>query len=246
MKTFSHEELYGFIKNCPMKNLDQKILFMEEKVLEIVSCPKTDVVKRSLRYFKSDFKRKWEESCRKSDRFLEKNQVWLKKKNNIPTWTHKSAPKSGRPSKPFEELSDRSKRRKTHGIRSENSAEELTFAASVSQRASGNTNLSKLITEATATPTRAKKLRRGLFQKETIKQHTPFEALSHFVEADLTRKQYEVIQSANKKIYPCYSLLKKAKQECYPKKEAIVLRKHVQKFIYKNYLTILLQDYVNI
>lgn len=31
----------------------------------------------------------------------------------------------------------------------------------------------------------------------------------------MTRKQYDVIQAANMNIFPCYSLFKKAKQECY-------------------------------
>lgn len=41
------------------------------------------------------------------------------------------------------------------------------------------------------------------------------------MDADLSRKQYEIIQGANKNIYPCYSLLKKVKAQCYPKEESI-------------------------
>ncbi|CAH1105745.1 unnamed protein product [Psylliodes chrysocephalus] len=41
-----------------------------------------------------------------------------------------------------------------------------------------------------------------------------------FVEADLTRRQYEIIRNANKKFFPCYSLLQKVKQECYPPAES--------------------------
>lgn len=41
-----------------------------------------------------------------------------------------------------------------------------------------------------------------------------------FVEANLTRKQYEVIRSSVKKIYPSYSLIQKEKLKCYPDKES--------------------------
>lgn len=37
----------------------------------------------------------------------------------------------------------------------------------------------------------------------------------------MTRKQYEVIHAANKNIYPCYSLVKKAKKDCYPREESM-------------------------
>lgn len=41
-----------------------------------------------------------------------------------------------------------------------------------------------------------------------------------FVEADLSRRQYEIIRSASKELYPYYSVLKKAKRDCYPPKES--------------------------
>lgn len=41
-----------------------------------------------------------------------------------------------------------------------------------------------------------------------------------FVEADLTRRQYEIVRSTNKKFFPCYTLLQKAKPECYPPLES--------------------------
>lgn len=52
--------------------------------------------------------------------------------------------------------------------------------------------------------------------ESSVKKHSLEEALLIYLEADLTRKQYNVIQSANKDIYPCYSFLQKAKAECYP------------------------------
>ncbi|XP_077286874.1 uncharacterized protein LOC143911733 isoform X2 [Arctopsyche grandis] len=53
-----------------------------------------------------------------------------------------------------------------------------------------------------------------------IHQLTAQQALQMFVEADLTRGQYEIIRATNPKLYPCYDLLLKAKRECSLKKES--------------------------
>ncbi|CAH0560552.1 unnamed protein product [Brassicogethes aeneus] len=45
-------------------------------------------------------------------------------------------------------------------------------------------------------------------------------ALSVFVEADLSRRQYEIVRSTSQKLYPSYSILQKAKSDCYPPKES--------------------------
>jgi len=37
-----------------------------------------------------------------------------------------------------------------------------------------------------------------------------------FIQANLTRNQYEVVRMSNKKFYPCYTLLQNAKRDCYP------------------------------
>lgn len=54
----------------------------------------------------------------------------------------------------------------------------------------------------------------------TVKKFTPQEALAIFVEGDFTNRQWEVIQNATKNAYPCFSLIKKNKGECYPDKES--------------------------
>ncbi|KAK4872089.1 hypothetical protein RN001_016213 [Aquatica leii] len=57
-------------------------------------------------------------------------------------------------------------------------------------------------------------------QKEQIQQLTPVEALSMFVEAGLSRKQYDIIRNFNKKSSPCYTILQNAKKDCYPVQES--------------------------
>lgn len=73
----------------------------------------------------------------------------------------------------------------------------------------------------TKSPTRATKFRKAVsIASETtvIKKHTPEDALLIFIEAELTMSQYEVIYQANKDVYPCYSYIQRAKQDCYSPK----------------------------
>ena len=222
----TRKTLYELVRKCSEKNLDKKLTYMENELIQITKCPTGEhfTLRRNLKYFKSEFKKKWSAASNKEKRFLKNNEKWLNTSIKLVTWT---TPKPGRPVKDFGESSDRSKRRKTKGIRETISADELTFAASMSQHAAGNIDVSKMIKKITLTPTRATKYRKVLAsvdkskEKEQFKKHTPSEALSIFVEANLSKKQYEVIHAANKNIYPCYSLIKNAKQDCYPKKESM-------------------------
>ncbi|CAH2096794.1 unnamed protein product [Euphydryas editha] len=93
----------------------------------------------------------------------------------------------------------------------------------MNQRAEGNLDVSKIIKPVTLTPTRGTKFRKAISSanQDQIKKDTPSEALAIFVEGDFSRKQWEIIHAANKSIYPCYFLIKKAKTECYPSEEAI-------------------------
>lgn len=99
--------------------------------------------------------------------------------------------------------------------------DELTYAAIMSQRASGNNDVAKVIADVTKSPTRATKFRKAaaIGSKTAIsKKHTPEEALSVYIEANLTCSGYEVIHQADKDQYLCYSYVQKAKQDCYPPK----------------------------
>ena len=178
-------------------------------------------VKRTLTYLKTEFKRRWSSSRRTDKMFTKKYENWLNGSVELPTERRGNV---GCPTKGFEELSDRSKRRRTEYLRENTCADELSYAAHMNHRAEGNVNVSTIIRSISKTPTRAAKYRKafkGSKTSVTIERHTSSQALAMFVEANLTRKQYEVIQAANKKIYPCYSILKNTKKECYPKAESI-------------------------
>lgn len=98
--------------------------------------------------------------------------------------------------------------------------------------------MSKLIKYITATPTRARKVRKALFltADNSIKKHTPSDALAIFVEGDFSRKQWDILHSVNKNIYPCYSLIKKAKKDCYPDEQLIRVTETCAAVILQNLL----------
>lgn len=82
-----------------------------------------------------------------------------------------------------------------------------------------------MLKELISTPKRAtayKKAFNASKSKEKV-QLTPQQALSMFIEADLSKRQYEIIRSYNTSVYPCYSKIQEVKKECYPDKESITV-----------------------
>ncbi|KAJ4452203.1 hypothetical protein ANN_03721 [Periplaneta americana] len=91
----------------------------------------------------------------------------------------------GRPQKSFGDSSERSKRRKTQGLRETVDTEELTFATQMKLRACGKPDASKVLKEITKSPKRATKYRKAYSSslQEKRGQLSPLQALSMFVEA---------------------------------------------------------------
>ncbi|XP_055842460.1 uncharacterized protein LOC129909398, partial [Episyrphus balteatus] len=219
----SRESLYLLFKESSARKLDDKVIFMEQKLQDLMNCPQNEfqTLHHDLKNFKYDLKEKWRSAQYNEERFFQKNREWLNSSIHIHKWI--SIIKPGRPSKEFQDLSDRSKRRKTKEIREQVPVEELTFAASVSQRMSGNVSASKLIKESTVTPSRATKYRKLIdaAQKPRIKKNTPEESLNLFVAGDFSRRQWDLLHESNRSVFPCYTLIIEAKKLCYPKPESV-------------------------
>ena len=201
-------------------NIEQKLEFVENWLLgyESYSAEEIKEIKHKFSQFKSELKRRWATAHKKEDRFLKKNSDWLKGTFTIP----KVVSRAGRPTKTFQELSERSKRRKTEDLRSNTETTVLTYAAQVKLGTTGRREASKILKEITSSPKRAGKYKRAysISLQEDKTQLTTLNALAMFVEAGLSRRQYEIIRNSNKKIYPCYSVLQKAKMDCYPDKQS--------------------------
>ncbi|KAF2904231.1 hypothetical protein ILUMI_01943 [Ignelater luminosus] len=95
---------------------------------------------------------------------------------------------------------------------------------------SGNGDAAKVLEDVISFPTRAQKYRKPYSDSlQTEKRMSTLKALSMLVEANLSRRQYEIISASDKKLFPCYSLIQKAKQDCYPASEAYtVTERHAE------------------
>lgn len=103
----------------------------------------------------------------------------------------------GRPSTSWEDLSDRSKRRKTEIVRKEFTVEELAYATQMSIRASGNLEASKVIRDVTeGSASKASQYRKSI-KRVTEDVLSGNEALSLLVEGKMTKSQYQLIRSVS-------------------------------------------------
>lgn len=224
-KFVTRKNLFYSIKAENSTDLDAKLNSFKNKLLssESYTHDQIEKLKRDFAHFKSDLKNRWTKAHNKEDVFLKYNHSWLEGTFAIPVAINTSN-RSGRPSKVFEELSERSKRRKTEAIRSNFDGDIIVHAAQVELRKTGKRDASKVLKEINSSPTRATKYKKAYFRAKSSKNNiSPLsiqEANQMFIDADLTREQYNVIRSTNKKFFPCYSLLQKEKKKCYPPPEA--------------------------
>lgn len=214
--------LYDLMKRCPEKDFVTKLNFMENYIISQPTFPDEEKkkFKRKFSYLKSDLKKRWLAAHKVESVFLKNNHNWLESTVEIPL----IKTLVGRPSKSFVELSERSKRRKTQQLRENFETVELAYASQMKLRETGNVDGSKVVKDVISSPTRGAKYREALNRSRSRLQEktrlSPIQALSIFVEASLTRKQYEIIRTSDKRLYPCYSVLQKIKKECYPATEA--------------------------
>lgn len=97
----------------------------------------------------------------------------------------------------------------------------------MSLRSIGQIAASNLVNEDTNTsPKRAERYRKASInvEKQKTVTMTGEEALSMMIEAKLSRRQYEIVGSKNKKRFPSYKVVQEAKKNsCYPKRESITV-----------------------
>lgn len=130
----------------------------------------------------------------------------------------------GRPEIPFNDCSDRSKRRKTQDLLAKNSTETLSYATSMALRKSGNEDAAKLVKEITqTTPKRAQKIREIWRSNNTETKPSMMsteEALSLIITTSLSKYQYNQLRSNalkhNHNLYPAYNQVLAAKKNSYP------------------------------
>lgn len=138
---------------------------------------------------------RWEKSGRKLEDFRKKFESWLQAEDFIifngylkddfavPSTSRES---TGRPQKPFEEVSTKSKKRRLHDLTTTHSAEKLMFAAEISMRAKGDRNVATVLAQLSKSPKRVssemKKLRKQTDQQHRQQSMSGDEALAFYID----------------------------------------------------------------
>ena len=109
-------------------------------------------------------------------------------------------------------------RRKTEQLRKDVEPEAIVFAAETCLTTSGKRSAATVLKDLKTSPKRAGKYKKAYRSslEPTKKSLTPLEALLIFTDAGLTKFQYEIVRTSDKKQWPCYSILVEEKKTCYP------------------------------
>ncbi|XP_044766202.1 poly [ADP-ribose] polymerase tankyrase-1-like [Coccinella septempunctata] len=174
--SFTRKEIFVFLKSVLNENINVVTDIVEKEVSKKFEQPYIlpKSLKDALGKLVPKLKKKWQLAARNESRFLKNFDEWL----NVPvsftieeglntpmdTLGHPSIDHTmGRPSTSWNELSDRSKRRRTEKVRNENIVYELAYATQMSLRASGNSQASKVIRDVTeGSPSKASQYRTSI------------------------------------------------------------------------------------
>lgn len=217
----SRRELYNIFTSSGQSKIDNQFNFLTNTLQLRTGCPQSDLndIKTKMYHFKSEFKTKWLSVGRSEKRFLDKYNKWLDTIISFKRYEPCNQSKRGRPTIPFVESNERTKRKKTEELRKSTPIAELSYATQMGFRATGNTEASKLLKEiTTSSPQRASKYKKAYktsLQKEPCKMSGE-DALALLVDAKLSRHQYSIIRQSNPDRFPSYKVLQAEKKKCYP------------------------------
>lgn len=206
---FKRKELCDVIFKSQYKALESKFRDLDTFLMKKTLCGEKNksFLMTMLSSFKFQFKSKWHKCNRNKERFFVNEKSWLEGVCKF----NKFKPLPGRPMPIFESTSTSTKRRRTKTIRTENTAEELLFAAQVNFRKSGEkqtaTRVQEIIDSSNDT-----------IQSDQVNatKLSSASALSMLVEAKLSKHQYQVIRNYFKDLLPSYGQILKEKEKSYP------------------------------
>jgi hypothetical protein len=190
--------------------------FIKNQHFENRSSSFKDKINEKLRLFCLNLYTKWNNVSRCHQRFRKNNQKWLQR-DFIVDDSIVETKAVGRPYKEFNQLSNRSKRRRTQNMRAANSIDALAHASSSKFRSLQQSDASNIINQITS-PEEAKKL------SKLIKTSQPFtiskeDALETIINDRLSKNQYYSLVKKNKQsnnmTFPPYYQVQQAKTECY-------------------------------
>lgn len=235
-------ELFQFLRNEKLlrggasqraiKELIKYIIGKKEEYSDIIK--KDSEIFKKTKIFLSNLSTRWK--CCKFDinTFKHKYSDWLNKefqcKIYIPYISEQetSTRKLGRPTTSFTDSSRKSKRIKIQPLL-EKTPEELSLATAAAYHSSGQRDIASVIKKVTtSSPRSVKRIKKAALNTSTaIQPYTLNEALALIVNLKLTRHQYIILRQGaktrNVNLYPPYYAVIKAKTECYPANDKIMI-----------------------
>lgn len=131
--------------------------------------------------------------------FLEQNASWLSKELLLPTQTKTGRKHPGRPRKSFEELLQKSKKRKVASLTEQFSVYELTAATSSKLYKAGERSAATHIQKTILNPNMQEVRKSYTEKKETPVPYTSDEAVIFLLDNNLSQRQYKNIRHSAKK-----------------------------------------------
>lgn len=133
--------------------------------------------------------------------------------------------KRGRPKKPFDELSEVSKRHNAKKMRENLSTDEIGYTLEKCFKARGFLDASKVVKSLILNPAIGTEYLKSCENQKLLKEYTPDEAVALTMDMKLTKRQYDTMRFGSKKrncrLYPTYSNIFDAKNQCYPPNEFV-------------------------
>lgn len=192
-----------------------------------------DIMKEIQKSFLTQFNTRWSKASRNKENFLTNNAVWLNGNfsvnlPNLAAQPTTSTGKRGRPCVPYENLSESSKRRKNTELLNDIGLGHIYDAYTQGLRAIGEGDEAKIVDHLRSLSKDQKKIVLPKCieeQRALISQLTDTEALSIFIDLDLTKAQYLYLRNClterNVSIFPPYYKLQEAKRQCYPPRSSM-------------------------
>lgn len=192
-----------------------------------ISEDKRDRLQKKLYNTAYKYKLKWNEAHRKTERFEFNNQDWIngdfgiaefiEEAQDVKPSTSASSAKHGRPSKSFADLSERGKRRVIDDEGVDPKVDSVEKALLLARRTAYNrreVNLVKVIGHILRNQGDSKRMYTQLTDQRGLM--SPEEAFSFFIEAGLSRFQYELMHSESPSRFPPYGVIREVKKKCAP------------------------------
>lgn len=176
---------------------------------------------------------KWVKAQRKQDRFESQNTNWLNGEFKVPLDScSTSTPENsdlntsgdrGRPTKPYEECSESTRKRKNMELLQEYGMGYVHYAYVQGLRSMGENDEASIVSIMRNTEKEEKKVILGniLRSPDGVPSYTKEEALCIYIETDLSKAQYSYlrlrfVEKNLFSVFPSYQILAEAKKDCYP------------------------------